>query len=115
MIVSWTASSLDLSSSNSCDSSTDAEENDLEHTEYSVTPLIRSSISISRGSAKEMIRALKSKVDEVGFADDRPRFTEVKPKAFKVTSEPGKVVTFEAVTAGQKPIGKWITFIYSYM
>ena len=54
-----------------------------------------------------MIRALKSKVDEVGFADDRPRFTEVKPKAFKVTSEPGKVVTFEAVTAGQKPIGKW--------
>ena len=58
----FVASSLDLSSSqdssecSDSSSSTDAEENDLEHTEYSVTPLIRSSISISRGSAKEMIR-----------------------------------------------------------
>ena len=38
--------------------------------------------------------------------DDRPRFTEVKPKALRATAEPGKVVTFEAVTAGQKPIGE---------
>ena len=38
--------------------------------------------------------------------DDRPRFTEVKPKALRATAEAGKVVTFEAVTAGQKPIGE---------
>ena len=38
--------------------------------------------------------------------DDRPRFTEVKPKALRATAELGKVVTFEAVTAGQKPIGE---------
>ena len=50
-----------------------------------------------------MIRALKSKVANI---DDRPRFVEVNPKAFKATSEPGKVVTFEAVTAGHKPIGE---------
>ena len=41
--------------------------------------------------------------------DDRPRFTEVKPKALRATAESGKVVTFEAVTAGQKPIGEYIT------
>ena len=40
--------------------------------------------------------------------DDRPRFTEVKPKALRATAESGKVVTFEAVTAGQKPIGEYI-------
>ena len=93
------ASSLDYFSS----SSSTASENDLEHTEYSVTPLIRSSVSISRGSAKEMIRALKQ-ADQAGAG--RPIFV-TKPGP-KVTSEANKVVTFEAVTAGQKPIGKAI-------
>ena len=84
-------------------SDSDCTENDLEHTEYSVTPLIRSSISISKGSAKEMIRALKNAKLEAS----QPYFV-TKPQA-KVTSEAGRVVTFEAVTAGQKPIGKWFS------
>ena len=79
-------------------STTSSEENDLEHTEYSVTPLIRSSVSISRGSAKEMIKALKC-----GDSDSIPTFVK-KPQA-KNFAQSGQVVTFEAVTSGAKPIG----------
>ena len=91
----------ELSESKSVCSSVDSfEENDLEHTEYSVTPLIRSSISISRGSAKEMIRALNNNNEY------KPKFLKI-PEA-KITCMAGNVVTFEAVTSGQKPIGKLI-------
>lgn len=84
-------------------SSSESEENDLEHTEYSVTPLIRSSISISRGSAKEMIKALKNHQQ----ADlNCPKFLEIRPKEDKITCQLGQVVEFQAVTSGQKPIGK---------
>ena len=70
----------------------------LEHTEYSVTPLIRSSISISRGSAKEMIKALKMDAEL-----SKPTF--VKIPAVKSVAACGETVTFEAVTSGAKPIG----------
>ena len=60
-----------------------------------------------------MIRALKSKLP--ANSDDLiPRFIEVKPKALKVTSEPGKVATFEAVTSGHKPIGEYRVFKFVY-
>ena len=79
-------------------STTSSEENDLEHTEYSVTPLIRSSVSISRGSAKEMIKALKMDAEL-----SKPTF--VKIPAVKTVAAHGETVTFEAVTSGAKPIG----------
>ena len=94
------ASSIDFSSSSST-----ASENDLEHTEYSVTPLIRSSRSISRGSGKEMIQVLNSNV----FSEGSPQF--VKIPASKVTLEVGEMVTFEAITSGVKPIGKYVKSI----
>lgn len=87
-------------SSSSSGSSEASTENDLEHTEYSVTPLIRSSVSISRGSrtAREMIQTLAN--------EGCPVFV-IAPEA-KTTSHLGKTVTFEAVTAGAKPIGKQV-------
>ena len=87
-------------------SSSDDGENDLEHTEYSVTPLIRSSISISRGSAKEMIKALKMDAEL-----SKPTF--VKIPAVKSVAACGETVTFEAVTSGAKPIGDLLLTYYS--
>ena len=92
------ASSIEFSSD---DTSSTASENDLEHTEYSVTPLIRSSRSISRGSGKEMIQALN--IDE-GTRMGQPQFLKV--PSSKITSEAGQTITFEVITSGIKPIGK---------
>jgi hypothetical protein len=96
-------SSIDFSSASST-----ASENDLEHTEYSVLPLRRSSVSISRGSAKEMVKALTAN------SDGCPEF--VSAPASKTSSTLGKTVTFEAVTTGAKPIGtqKLYFSFYSY-
>ena len=92
------ASSIEFSSD---DTSSTASENDLEHTEYSVTPLIRSSRSISRGSGKEMIQALN--IDE-GTRMGQPQFLKV--PSSKITSEAGQTITLEVITSGIKPIGK---------
>ena len=93
------ASSIEFSSD---DTSSTASENDLEHTEYSVTPLIRSSRSISRGSGKEMIQALNH--DEGLTRMGQPQFLKV--PSSKITSEAGQTITFEVITSGIKPIGK---------
>ena len=92
------ASSIEFSSASST-----ASENDLEHTEYSVTPLIRSSRSISRGSGKEMIQALN---DEGTTRMGQPQFLKV--PSSQITSEAGRTITFEVVTSGIKPIGKFV-------